>query len=204
MADIEITQGDVLRATATFLTDGVDVTQWVWTSEAVTTGIEDTDTIAQAFFSTLETAWQAAENIILDQIQGSVLELALYDLGADKWNTFVQISIASLVGTDTGSYLPLGVALLTKMVSTRAKALGKKFMFGINENHIEDGQFDAGAVANGLAFIALFIQPVQAVSLFFQTGAFNQDINDFNVFTGDVFADSNASYQRRRKPTVGL
>jgi len=77
-------------------------------------------------------------------------------------------------------------------------------MFGLNENTQEDGQFDPTAVANVLQFATLFLSPPNAGTVFLTAGAFNQSIVEFNMFTGSVFADANSSYQRRRKPGVGL
>lgn len=204
MALLTVVEGDIFRSTATFLTDGVDITQWVWNYEAATGGATDVDVLNEAVAFVLRQAWQIAENDIIEQVAGSVLELAKYDPSENKWNTLSQVAISDLVGADVGSYLPLGVALLVKFISTRAKALGKKFMFGQNENAIDDGQFDVGAVANALSFAVLFLSPANAGTVFLVAGAFNQAIVSFNMFTGAVFADANASYQRRRKPGVGL
>jgi len=84
------------------------------------------------------------------------------------------------------------------------KSRGSKYVPGISEGSITDGDFSSGALVLLLALTALYILPLPtAVGATLQTGILSRGAQLFVEFLVEGSTTDVVAYQRRRKPNVG-
>lgn len=119
------------------------------------------------------------------------------DLGTHSWPDLST-------GSNTAEFLPLGVAGLVTYPTQIIGSRGRKFIGGLCENGVADGNLNGATVtalnAFGLVTCTPFIGSASgetwAPGVVTQAGA-------FRPFNGEVLVSSVPAYQRRRKQGVG-
>jgi hypothetical protein len=136
--------------------------------------------------------------------QGVDLEsVDVYELVGTEFQP-VGTGSSTWVGTNSNDRLPSGIALLIKLYKERTGHADRKYIGGFTEVALAADAWASGVLTNGAAFVA------DMVAEFTATNGVKLQPSYFNRMTGLVkdyiggAAQEVISYQRRRKPGVGL
>lgn len=198
-------EGDIFKATATFVMPESTVAQWVWHYIQTNAGDEDPQDIADAIRSNVGQAMNEIEDWVIDTVVGDTLVLAVWDTVLKQFDT---VASSDLSGADGGNavdeMLPHMDSGLVKFFTTVGRSIGKKFIFGLVETAQSESIF-IGAVVTAFAAFAAFFRLTQTINgTAFAPGNFNLPLELFREWTGTIEANANAAPQIRRRPGIGI
>lgn len=142
---------------------------------------------------------------ISDEITMDDLKVYVYDSSEDDFDEVGDRAL-SVNFNQTADFLPLGVAVLQRANTVNPDVQGRKYWGGLCEVHNTAGRLEASAVADfilaGSAWIAPFVGTETGST--FTPGVYSLTKSAFYAFGEDLLTNLVLSYQRRRKPGVGI
>ena len=168
----------------------------------------------------MDTAADASEADVLDAALEYV-EAILGEYDADcgstttldevevyEWDGFAWSPVGTITGTwaGSGSGFPLlaGAALLVNAFKPRSGYSDKKYFGGFLAPNLVENTWQSAILASGAAAGALWVAPFDNSTVQFNPCSFDKKIGTVTLYSGSVSVDPRVSYQRRRKPGVGL
>lgn len=133
----------------------------------------------------------------------SLEKVEVYIRESGEWNP-LGVCTPTWAATNTGDPCPSGIAMLLRMYKPRSGYSDKKFISGWVETEISGDQFQSAAITKGEDAVADWLADLTATNgvelqaIYFKAGPELA----MTYSAGEV--DTIASYQRRRKPGVGL
>lgn len=196
----------ILRVVATILWSDGNVMQNVFSSDIVGEAgpYDEVDVVADAL------AWVVAlyntiTTLVSDECDGSQVQVYRWDPAEEDWDE---------VGSDpwvwdpdnTTDQLPRGVAALLNAKSTDADSSAKKYLGGLTEGPIDDGLWNAGALADFIDFGGEWVQSFvgSVTGATWNPGVWSVKDLVLNPFVATVIIPTIPAYQRRRKRGVGI
>lgn len=203
---MSITIGDILKVVATVVWLDGNLNQNVFNAVISGTGgpYDDADIVLDAL------AWATAMYANLttdtsDQCDGTQIQVYIYDSVDDDWD---EVGTGSWVWNPTSviSQLPRGVAGLINAKSLDPDVQGKKYIGGLTEGVVADGLFEAGTITILGDFADDWVTPfVGGTSgADWVPGVWSVVQKNLRAMTGATIIPVIPSYQRRRKPGVGV
>lgn len=190
-----------LRAVATFTLGVNSIAQNVYHAKHVTATSQEDDDVRDAFANMIEDAMDDLQEQISDDV--SLQKVEVYVLETGVWEP-LGVVYSAWEGSHAGTPMPSGVAFLIKLSKERTGHQDRKFIAGLCEESCSGDTWGSGAVTAGNAYATTLATPYSdpnGVDLTFCY--FDRDTEATKYYTGGA-ADSRVSYQRRRKPGVGL
>lgn len=196
--------GELIRCTAHYAYDGAGDCQNVFVYELSSANVTDAvlATALDTFFTSVwGTAWAA--------IAAGVAELTNVDVEVVNTAGEVVRNIANVLVNRMGGggqeVMPAGVAGYIAGYTDIPKATGKKYVPGIAEAMVTDGQFTTAGQAALLGLAAAYIADVAGGgSAILIAGLLSKKLEQFVPFTAVYAYNSLPAYQRRRKAGVGI
>lgn len=190
-----------LRAVVSFDLDNLSTAQNVFHFTHLSSVAQEDDDVVEAignwvggFFNTLK-AYMAPS--------ATIEKVECYEHVSLDWEP-IGVSSFSWAGTASGQRLPAGVALLLHAFKERTGFTDKKFIAGLTEDGlIGDGWSAAVLTAGGNAINYWKTQYTDPNGVVLLPVSYNDVTGVARVYTGGVVGTV-VSYQRRRKPGVGL
>lgn len=201
-----ISQGDILRIVASLVFPDDVIMQNVF-HMAVSTlvGTGDEADITDDAVGYVDKIYANHDAQMDHEITGDEVKVYEYDAVDADWD---EIGTGALTVTtaSTADYLPHGVALLQTFYTLEPDVQGRKFWGGFGEGNQADGSW-TGTV---LTQIVLTAADVVTTYIGTETGSTYQPIvwsptrGTGYAYSGVVTTNTICSYQRRRKPGVGI
>lgn len=196
----------ILRAVAKFIMpDSVEM-QAVFHLKFENTGgsddhldvLDDMAEYAEKVFS--EMSGQMSENLTTTEVETFILDEIELDwdrVGSSAWT----VTFAA-----AGNMMPHGVAALVLGRTVDPDVTGKKFMGGLVEAAIINSDWASGTLLAMLSFCADWVASFAGTSTgsSFTPGVWSLPKAAFFPFRDSYVANAISSYQRRRKPGVGI
>lgn len=127
----------------------------------------------------------------------------VYEQVGAQWSP-VGIGSSTWVGTNSNERLPAGIALLIKLYKARTGYADRKFLAGFTEVATTADNFAAGILTNGAAFITDMCTEFTATNSVKLTPKYYNRVSGLVADYVGGATQETVSYQRRRKPGVGL
>lgn len=201
---VTIEQGDVLRITASWLQDGLNQMQNVFTIRATgDPGSTQADIISD-LKDWIDDIYQEIKVIMNNTITDDFI--SIYNITKDVLEHVGAFS-TSITGTSSGDAMPNGVAPFGYARTSQKRRRGSKFFPASSESTQATGLLTVGGLTALVAGLAQWISD--------HTGALTGALFEPGIWSnvpgiGDVFlvflnavARAQLGYQRRRKPGVG-
>lgn len=132
------------------------------------------------------------------------LELVeVYEWGGVDWGP-VGTKAGTWVGTSANDQLPAGVACMLQAFKPRSGYADKKFIAGITDDQAVGDVWGAGLLTDAESAADDWVAEYTDGTITFTPVSWSQKVKTHQYYTGDVAVSNIASYQRRRKPGVGL
>jgi hypothetical protein len=164
---------DVWKATASFTGPQGQTYQWVWHYIQTAGGAVLTTALIDAIEAMLVDAWGEIEDFVSTLVVGDTLDLAKYDPGSGEFDTVRTNDISALAGAGAADSAPSNVAPFVTFFTAVGRSRGKKFLFGILESALTNGQISVGLLAAMALFGAFFNNDVAQGANDFSPGNFN-------------------------------
>ena len=196
---------DIFKATASFTGPQGQTFQWVWHYIQTAGASILSQVLIDAIEAMLADAWAEIEDSVTTLVVGDTLDLAVYDSGAGEFNTIKTNDISALAGTGAADSSPANCAPFVTFFTSVGRSRGKKFLFGILEAALTNGQISAGLLVAAALFGAFFNNSVTQGSNTFAPGNFNLPTETFRQWNPTelgvgIFSGS----QYRRLPGRGI
>lgn len=142
---------------------------------------------------------------VSDEIEMDDLKVYVYDSGDDDFDEVGDRAL-EVNFNQTTDFLPLGVAVLQRANTVNPDVQGRKYWGGLCEAHNLQGRLEASAVADFVLAGSDWIAPFTgtATGSGFIPGVYSLTQSQFYAFGPDLLTNLVLSYQRRRKPGVGI
>lgn len=191
----------VLRATVTLAIGTVSKAQNVYHFEHIS-GTSKTD---EQVVTAIEDYMEALYDTVKAQMKSdvSLTKVECYELVTGAWEPF-GVGLPVKVGINATERLPAGVAMLIHAYKPRTGHSDKKYLAGFCEDQISGDYWVAGAITNGGHFGDAWIPQYSGPdSVELLPISWNMITQVGRTYTGSEVGVT-SSYQRRRKPGVGL
>lgn len=196
---------DIFRATASFTGSQGQTWQWVWHYQQITEFATNPTAMAQAVNTMLGTAWQNVETNIKTNVIGDTLQWAEYVAADDQFDTKRTLDISHLFGASNDGGFPANVAPYVTFPTNVGRSTGKKFLFGITEFAVENGQCVVTLLADLALYAAAFNNVLTAGNNMIAPGNFNQEQGLFRQWSEtEVGVGLFTGSQYRRLPGRGI
>lgn len=189
----------VYRVTANFLLPWGDTAKWVWHYQSSVASGNLNVQLIDAILALLIIIWDYLKSRIDSDVQGTELELAVYDAVDNEFNTILTRSLASLVGEAVGDGEPGNVSPFMTFPTSLAKSRGKKKLFSIVDSDITNGALSAALVAAMVLAGTAWSTTVTTTNAEYFPGNFNRPSVTFRPWdnsTVSVGAFSGSQYSR--------
>lgn len=200
--------GEVARVTVSYNITNGSTAQNVFYMQLASGGISDATALTD-IDNWVNAGWlDEWDNIAIDESEGTGFDADIMDLATSTFGHVLRnlggASYTTHTGTLTSEILPAGVAGLLVAPTGAPKVRGRKFVPGIGEGSSVDGLFSTETVDALLALGLYLINTYVNGSNSYVMGVLSTSLLDFEPFAGSVVASDVPSYQRRRKPGVGI
>lgn len=202
-------QNDIARLVMTWAFGTESVAQMVWHYIMTGAGPTAPAALLLAVESAIQLAWLEIDQLITTDLQGGILEVLKWDFTNNRWDGLDSLSTTGLDGTGVGEYLPQGNSVLVKILTDSSRRQARKYVPGITEGATADGFITGANLVDFADFAGLWDAVVSPAGQNFSYCTFNTHppsplFETESLARGSVVAESAGSYQRRRKPGVGL
>lgn len=195
--------GDVLRATAQFTLGRGAAMQAVFHYEYSGAGDTD-DEIGDEIGAQIDAAYTDLEARLDEMVQSEQMSVWKWDTALDEWNGIYQEDWTGVVGLLAGEQLPNGAAALIKPLTNLPRRQGRKFVSGLGTAMYEDTGWSISTLANLALYLADIVDSIPTDNGSLAPGVFNTVTESFAPFKNAGIVNAFASYQRRRRPGVGI
>lgn len=198
---MSVGEGVVLRIVATFDIDGASKAQNVFHAVQNTGTAQDDEDVVDAALNWIEDIFGTMTALTSDEV--SLEKVEVYE---DSVAGFLPVGSAAgtWAGTSANDRVPAGVAILLHAQKSRTNHTDKKYIAGTTEATIAGDTFTSTATtAAGLAAAEWIDTHTDANGVVLNPVSYNRNTKITKAYTGYSVSDV-ASYQRRRKPGVGL
>lgn len=200
---------DIARLVLTWAFGTESVAQLVWHYIMTGAGPTTAALLLTAVESAVTLAWLEIDQLITTDLQGETLEVLKWDFVNNRWDGLESQTLVGMDGTGAGDYLPQGNAVLVKIFTDASRRQARKYVPGVIEGATADGFITGANLVDFADFAGLFDADVSPGGNQFKYCTFNTLptsplFETESVARGSVLAESAGSYQRRRKPGVGL
>jgi len=107
-------------------------------------------------------------------------------------------------GTGSGNPLLAGAALLVNAFKARSGYTDKKYFGGFLAPNLVENTWQSAILTSGANALADWVAPFDNSTVQFTPGSLSKKTGEFTDYSGSGSVDPAVSYQRRRKPGVGL
>lgn len=206
---MEFNTNDIARLVLTWAFGTESVAQMVWHYIMTGIGPADPATLLLSVEAQMTLAWLEIDQLITADLQAETLEVLKWDFVNNRWDGVDSQSVVGMDGTGVGEYLPQGNSVLVKILTDASRRQARKYVPGISEGATADGFITGANLVDFADFAGLFDAPVSPGGKQFVYCTFNTEPTSVLFETESqarqsVIAESAGSYQRRRKPGVGL
>lgn len=133
----------------------------------------------------------------------NLIDVVVYELVAGLWEP-IGSAAGSWVGAASGDRTPSGVALMVRLFKARTGYVDRKFIAGFTESKLAGDAWVSAVLTSAAGYVVDVYSPFTATnSVIVKAVHFNRSDHTTKDYTGGV-GDPTVSYQRRRKPGVGL
>lgn len=202
---MSVTDGTILRVVVSNLWLDGNLVQNIF--NAVVTGAgapwDDADIVDDAI-AWADNMFANLTTFISEDMDGSQVQVYKYDAIDDDWD---EVGSASWAWdpSQTGDYLPRGVAALLNIKTTDPDVSGKKYIAGICDTHLVDGLWTSTVLAALLAFgvdwYTGFAGGVSGAT--WSPGIWSVVGTVFKAVIAQTIIPTIPAYQRRRKRGIG-
>jgi len=197
-----VSEGDLLRATLRYTYPSAGLALNIF--EFVYGGIDKDD---EEVLDGIE-AWALLWGAIWNELSPAVAELDAVDLVAiDSLGVVIRdlgTAVLGVVGTVPGEVSPAAVAGYVLANTDIPQVRASKYLPGMAEGVIEDGEFNVAAIADLVLILAHWITPYNFAgggTIF--SGVLSSKTTEFELLGDAGTVNSIPAYQRRRKRGVG-
>lgn len=204
------TVGDILRMTMSIDMPAAVVAQLVFHWKVATGSETDYAAIGLALETRLQTAFDDITANIAAAVTGSEVSLAEWDFVDNEWDGKDTQATTGYTGLEAVTeMLPHGDALLMRFITEELRRQGRKFLPGLTEAGSEAGSWSSGVITNALLAAGTLNNVVTAGGLTADPCTFNDTplsarFETASLFTPTALVNTFVSYQRRRRPGVGI
>lgn len=200
---------DVIRIIMTWTWGTDSVAQLVWHYICTTAGTATYSAWLDAIHTNLQLAWANIAARTTDDLVGTLLEMLVWDYANNRWDGVASKAATGMDGTNVADYLPHGDAVLVKVLTAANRRQARKYVPGLVEGNVTAGFIDAAPLVDYLAFANQLDAILALAGGVIEFCTFNVDdtsplFETASIARGSVVAEATGSYQRRRKPGVGL
>lgn len=190
---------DIFRATATWVGPQGQAIQWVWHYRQSSGTTTSPGLLAAGIKAQLQLAFDEIKVNVDANYTGDNLTLALRDAGTGDFNTIVISSLAGMNGTSTGEGVAPNSSPYVTFPTAVGKSIGKKFLFGVIEGAMDNGQIGVAFLAAMVLFALDFQDPVSDGTNSYLPGNWNEATTSFRQWiNGTVGAGLFSGSQYRR------
>lgn len=192
---------DVLRFVAQFDLGGVTKAQNVYHAKLNQASAADDDDVIACAGAYVEAIMAEMEDKIHTSVELEKVDVYVLGTGWEPVGTFT----GTWAGLKTGSErLPAGLALMARAYKPRNGHADRKFWFGFTEDGVENDDWFSAVITDAEAAAALWPADYGDGTVDIRPVSWNQKTQFTTEYTGVTTVASRVSYQRRRKPGVGL
>lgn len=200
---------DVIRMIMTWNFGTESVAKIVWHYFVDVAGTATFTAWLDHIHTQLQTAWANIDGYITSDLSGSTLEMLRWDFANNRWDGLVAKGATGMAGSNGGDYAAHGNAVLVKIFTELARRQSRKYIPGIVEANVTGGFLDSLPLAAMVDFADDLDTPLALTGGAIQYCTFNTTpasplFETASMALGSVGAEATGSYQRRRKPGVGL
>lgn len=166
-------------------------------------------TILNDIATYIEAVYELNDHVFVTETSSEEAQLFKYDFTNHRWDGLVNQALSAFIGDDALAHNPNGLAGLGKLFTDVARRQGRKYFFGMSEAQVTDGNLVAGAITAYGDILDDLGDIIVSSGITLKPGVFNTDAASVLYETFELFNDTYAvetivSYQRRRKPGVGI
>ena len=201
-----ISNGDILRVVASLVFPDDVIMQNVFHLVATTiVGDGDEADITDDLEEYINDIYNEFEDQMHNDIAGDEIKVYEYDTVHDDWDE-IGTGVVNLNPTGGTNYMPHGTAFQQNFFTLDPDVQGRKYWGGFTEQVFSDGDWGASLLAAGVDTAANVINTHvgTATGSTFQPVVWSPTQGDAKVYSGVVASNAIVSYQRRRKPGVGI
>lgn len=199
--NVSVPNGATLRAVLTFLLSDRSKAQNVYHIKHTTGSAQEDSDVLDACGEWAVAMMTPLVAKVHEDVSLSAVEV--FERVAGLWEP-IGVDHPTFVGTGTGDMCPSGIAVLVHFNKLRTGYTDKKYLAGFAEADIAGDLWSVGLDTAAAAYAALVIQDFTATNSVKLTPIhFNSTLEVVKEYTGYQVATL-VSYQRRRKPGVGL
>lgn len=181
---------DVVRVTASYSGVGGNLRQFVWHYLQAVAGDPGWSDVLDAILAVLVNAWSNIDQHISDAVEGTVIDLALWDDVAEEWNTLATADASAMVGTNAGSAMPGNVSPYVTFYTQKARSRGKKFLFDVAETVEDDGLVSGAVILDMAAFAGILNNNVPVSGVTYSPCNYNYLTGEVNNWSNTVVGTS--------------
>lgn len=177
----------------------------------VATGSEtDYAVIGLALETRLQTAFDDITSNVAAAVGGSEVSTSEWDFVDNEWDGKDTQVTTTLTGTEVVTeMLPHGDALLMRFITDELRRQGRKFVPGLTEAGSQAGSWSSTVLTNAALAAGTLNNVVTAGGLTADPCTFNDTplsprFETASLFTPTSLINTFVSYQRRRRPGVGI
>jgi len=203
---MSISVGEILKVVAVIQWLDGDIMQNVFSTVVSGSGgpFDEAD-IVDDMLEWVEEMYANIVTGVTDDVDGSEVRVYVYDPVDDDYD---EIGSVAWVWnpSDTGEYLPRGVAGLINCKTTDPDVSGKKYIGGITEVGAVDGLIGNGMITLLSNFAVDWVTGFtgSTSSADFTPGVWSPTRTNFYAMSGSVIIPTIPAYQRRRKQGIGI
>lgn len=200
---------DILRATGSVDLPNAVEAQMVHHYRVSAGSESDYAAIATAIESNWSTAYTPLLGEIDNGISANFVRVAEWDFTANEWDGKAEVAANFYDGTNVGEMVSHGVAALLRFITLELRRQGRKFLPGFTETAIIQGAWTGTHLGLLVTLAAFLDNPFAAGGVTLQPCTFNDTptsprFETHSDFSGTSLVNTFASYQRRRRPGVGI
>lgn len=199
--DLSVADGAVLRVVPTFQIGTVSKAQNVYHMLHQTGSAQTEAAVITAALESIENMMSNFTAIMQSSV--SLIDVACYELVSGAWEPIGAIN-GTWAGTSAAQRIPAGVALMVRLFKARTGYVDRKYLTGFTESQLDSDLWTSAVHTAAAAYIVDVYSPFTASnSVILKAVHFNRNDQTTKDYTGGNSALT-VSYQRRRKPGVGL
>lgn len=204
-----LASGDVLRIVLSIDEPETVLANLVW-HYLVTSGSGGDEATALAAIDTmLQSAFGNINGDIFSLVTSSDLDMLKRDVPNHRWDGVASQASTAVNGLSGSHLLPHGTGPLVKFFTETGRRQGRKYIPGYTEASQAGSVMDAAHVTRLISFAQVFNDDIIAGPVTLGPGNYNTDAlsvlyETFAEWSNTSSISTIASYQRRRKPGVGI
>lgn len=201
-----VADGAILRIVASMLFPDSVIAQNVFYAVFTDTGTsDDEDDVLDDLVDYVDAMFTHINSQVSALAASTTIKVYNYDSTDDDWDE-VGDGVLTWSPAGAGEMLPHGVAALIHAKTIDPDVQAAKFLGAVPESQCASSTIIGTAITKYALFADEWVAPFTgaATGALFAPGVWSVAQNVFKLFNGTVLVNATSSYQRRRKPGVGI